>query len=432
MITFDLLPPRQQLVQIMNRIYYGGMTTLSGGNLSIRDDDGGIWITPSAVDKGKLTPNDIMYVAPDGSLTGLHKPSSELPFHRAIYAQRPDVRAIVHAHAPALVSFSIARKIPDTSIIPQASRVCGRVGYAPYALPGSEALGVNIANTFAQGFEVVLLENHGVATVGGTLLQAFQRLETLDFCARTQMYAQGMGKINTLTDEQLELFDRRDHLLPELTNDKPTSRERDLRGQLVELVQRACQRQLMISTQGAASARVDDHSFLITPTDFDRPNLTHEQLVLIRDGHREAGKAPSRAVRLHEAIYRAHPAIQCVLTSQAPYITAYAIAERPMETKTIPESYIMLMDVPKLPYGSQYTTPEVIADMLSPQTPVILLANDCVLTTGNSVMNAFDRLEVAEFTARSLIETASIGQHIAIGEDEIDDLKHAFAHLMGS
>ena len=79
-MTFDLLSPRQQLVQIMNRIYYGGMTTLSGGNLSIRDDDGSIWITPSAVDKGKLTPADIMHVQPDGTVLRLHKASSDLPF----------------------------------------------------------------------------------------------------------------------------------------------------------------------------------------------------------------------------------------------------------------------------------------------------------------------------------------------------------------
>jgi L-fuculose-phosphate aldolase len=429
-MTFDLLSPRQQLVQIMSRIYYGGMTTLSGGNLSIRDDDGGIWITPAGMDKGKLTPNDIMLITPDGAVNGLHQPSSELPFHRAIYAQRPDVSAIVHAHAPALVSFSIVRHIPDTSIIPQAHRLCGRVGYAPYALPGSEALGANIANAFAQGYDAVLLENHGVVTVGATLLEAFQRLETLDFCARTQMYAQGLGTISTLTDEQLTLFDHRDNLLPEFVHSAPTSRERELRELLVELVRRAYQRQLMISTQGVASARVDERSFLITPTDYDRPNLTNDGIVLICDGQREAGKLPSRAVRLHETIYRRHPQIQCILTSQAPYITAYAIAERPMDTKTIPESYIMLMDVPKLPYGSQYTEPERIADMLSPGTPVMLLQNDCVLTTGNSIMQAFDRLEVAEFTARSLIETASIGKLVAIGADEIADLKRAFAHLM--
>jgi len=91
----------------------------------------------------------------------------------------------------------------------------------------------------------------------------------------------------------------------------------------------------------------------------------------------------------------------------------------------------MLMDVPKVPYGSQYAAPEAIADMISPRVPVILLQNDCVLTTGGSVLQAFDRLEVAEFTARSLIETASIGKLAAIGAAEIDDLKRAFAHLMG-
>ena len=147
-MKFDLLSPRQQLMQIMNRIYYSGMTTLSGGNLSIRDGDGSIWITPAGVDKGKLTRADMMCIAPDGTVTGLHQPSSELPFHRAIYNRRPDMRAIVHAHAPALVAFSIVRKVPDTGIIPQARRICGRVGYAPYALPGSEVLGESIAEHF--------------------------------------------------------------------------------------------------------------------------------------------------------------------------------------------------------------------------------------------------------------------------------------------
>jgi len=102
----------------MNRIYRNGMTTLSGGNLSIKDTNGDIWITPAGVDKGQLTANDIMCVQADGSVVGPHRPSSEYPFHRAIYAQRPDLCAIVHAHPPAMVTFSIVRQIPETSIIP--------------------------------------------------------------------------------------------------------------------------------------------------------------------------------------------------------------------------------------------------------------------------------------------------------------------------
>ncbi|MCC6616138.1 MAG: class II aldolase/adducin family protein [Anaerolineae bacterium] len=427
---FHLLSPRQQLVQIMNRIYYGGMTTLSGGNLSIRDADGTIWITPSGVDKGRLSPNDINCILPDGSVTGPHQPSSELPFHRAIYARRPDVSAVIHAHAPALVSFSIVRKIPDTGIIPQARQVCGRVGYAPYALPGSEMLGERIAEAFSEGYDAVLLENHGAVTVGNSLLEGFQRLETLDFCARTQMYAQGLGNMQTLTDEQLQLLNHKEHLLPEFTPSAHGSLERELREKVVDTVRRACQRQLMISTEGVVSARVDDSSFLITPTGIDRPSVEVDSLVLIQDGKREAGKVPSRSVRLHDAIYRRHPHVQSIITAQAPFIAAYAVVDQPLDTKTIPESYILLMAVPKVPFGSQYTDPAMVAETLSRQSPVIILQNEGVLVTGSSMMQAFDRLEVAEFTARSLVETSSIGKLVSIGPDEVRDLERAFAHLM--
>jgi L-fuculose-phosphate aldolase len=304
--------------------------------------------------------------------------------------------------------------------------VCGKVGYAAYALPGSEMLGASIAAAFGEGYDAVLLENHGVATSGTTLLEAFQRLETLDFCARTQMNAQGLGQVSTLSDAQINLFDHREYILPEFTPTAHSSRERELREQLADIVGRACRRHLMISTEGVASARLDDSRFLITPTGFDRPSIDHEAIVLIQNGQREAGKMPSRSVRLHEAIYRQHPEVQCIITSQAPYVTAYAIAEKNLDTKTIPESYILLLDVPKIPFGKQYSEPQAVARIVSVASPVVLLQNDCVLTTGSSVLQAFDRLEVAEFTARSLIETASIGALVPIGDDEITAIKAKF------
>ncbi len=425
-MTFTLQHPRQQLVQIINRIYYGGLTTLSGGNLSILDDEGNIWITPAGIDKGNLTPADMVCVQPEGTAIGLHAPSSELPFHRAIYAQRPDVRAVVHAHAPALVAFSIVRQIPDTRLIPQARRVCGHVGYASYALPGSEILGANIAGTFAQGFDVVLLENHGVATSGSNLLEAFQRLETLDFCARTQLYAQTLGDISTLTDEEIALFDRPGESLPEFTPPYHSSRERELRHQMSDLVRRACERHLMISTEGVMSARVDGDTFLITPTGMDRRSISFEDIVLIQNGQREQGKHPSRAVELHAKIYQCHPNVHCIMTAQSPYATAYAIGLYPFDTKTIPESYILLQDVPKLPYAVQFTDRQAIADAISEQNPVLLLQNDCVLTVGKNILQAFDRLEVVEFTARSLIYAVPIGSVVPIGEHDIQALERKF------
>lgn len=425
-MQFNLLSPREQLVHVMNRIYYGEMTTLSGGNLSILDSDGNIWITPKGIDKGKLTPNDIVCVYPDGSTDGLHSPSSELPFHRAIYAQRPDVSAIVHAHAPALVTFSIVRKTPDTNIIPQARRVCGKVGYAPYAIPGSEALGTSIANTFAEGYDVILLENHGMAAVGNTLQEAFHRLETLDFCARIQMYATRLGSFTTLTDEQITMFDHRENNLPEFELNTHTSFERERRSHIVDIVRRAYARKMMISTEGVVSARVSANSFLITPTGQDRQTIDNRDIVLIRDGKREAGKLPSRSVRLHMSIYAQHPDVQSIITAQAPYITTYAISEIPLNTHTIPESYIMLRDVPRVPYGTQFNAVDQIAAQVSIKRPVVIIKNDCVLTVGTSLLEAFDRLEVAEYTARSLIETANLGELIPIGASEIENIDNKF------
>src|SRR4030095_9556201 len=143
-----LIHPRQEIVETIERIYAYRMTTTSGGDVSLRDDRGDIWITPARVDKGSLRREDIVCVRADGTVDGPHRPSSEYPFHQAVYRAPPDVRAVVHAHPVALVAFSICRRIPDPALLPQAAHVCGRVGIAPYALPGSVALGQNIAAVF--------------------------------------------------------------------------------------------------------------------------------------------------------------------------------------------------------------------------------------------------------------------------------------------
>ena len=97
-----------------------------------------------------------------------------------------------------------------------------------------------------------------------------------------------------------------------------------------------------------------------------------------------------------------------------------------MNTRTIPESYIMLRDVPRVPYGTQFDDYDAIAAHVSPMRPVLLIQNDCVLTVGSSVLQAFDRLEVAEFTARSLIDTRSIGPLVPIGQHDVDELEQKY------
>jgi L-fuculose-phosphate aldolase len=94
--------PRDQILQAIQRIYEYRMTTTSGGNLSIREQSGHIWITPARLDKGGLKREEMVCVRPNGTFMGPHAPSSELPFHKEIYRTREDIRGIVHAHPVAL------------------------------------------------------------------------------------------------------------------------------------------------------------------------------------------------------------------------------------------------------------------------------------------------------------------------------------------
>jgi L-fuculose-phosphate aldolase len=121
-----------------------------------------------------------------------------------------------------------------------------------------------------------------------------------------------------------------------------------------------------------------------------------------------------------------HPDVNCVITAQSPNILAYAITHGRFDTRTIPESYILLRDVPMIPYGAQFKAPQRVAEALCDRSPVLLIQNDAVLTTGRTILQAFDRLEVVEFSARALIDTALLGPHVPIGDVQLADLIEAF------
>ena len=428
-MRFDLMHPADQLVMIMARIYRYGMTTTSGGNLSIRDDNGDIWITPSGIDKGNLTRADMIQVKPDGTLIGIHKPSVELPFHKEIYRVRPDLRAIVHAHPPTLVAFSLARKLPNTHLSPTASEVCGEVTMAKYDVPGSEQLGRNIAEEFAKGYNSVLLENHGVVCGGKNLFGAFMSFETLDTCGRLEIDAAKLGKPRLLTDEEIEIdasigSPRLDEFIPNTVS----SEERAARRDLCTIIHRAYDQKLFTSTQGTFSMRLSDGSFLITPYNQDRKYLEPEDIVRIKGGMCEMGKNPSRATRLHEEIYRTHPDINSIISAHPPAIMAFAVTDAEFDSRTIPESYITLRNVKRLPYAFSRTNIAETAAVFDAKTPVAIVNNQCVIVTGNSLLNAYDRLEVLEYSAAALIAARDIGDIVYITPDEVKAIEKAF-HL---
>lgn len=425
-MTRQLLHPRDEIMATMERIYRYRMTTTSGGNLSIRESDGGIWITPARVDKGSLTRNDIVRVSPDGSVDGPHPPSSEFPFHKAIYSVRPDIRAIVHAHPVALVAFSICREVPNTRVFHQACSVCGCTGFAPYALPGSAQLGEKIATAFSEGFDSVILENHGVVVGGESLSHAFQRFEAFEFAAKTVIKGRQIGSIRYLNEEQLALTEKRTAECGTLTPGEATGREQELRRQLQLFLRRGCRQRLFISTEGSFSARLGEDTLLITPTGRDRELLGIEDFVLVHNGEAEQGKRPSRVLAAHRAIYRSHPHVQSIVMSHPVNATAFSVTDAIFDSRTIPESYVFLREVGRVPHGLQYRGDGSIAAHVTAASPAAILENDGVLVTGSSVLDVFDRLEVLESTAEAVINATAIGTVSKMSDEVIQELRVAF------
>ncbi|GAB1360338.1 class II aldolase/adducin family protein [Porphyromonadaceae bacterium] len=425
----NLMHPAEQITLIIGRIYRSGMTTTSGGNISIKDEEENIWITPGSIDKGSLTAKDIVCVTKEGKIIGAHKPSSEYPFHKSMFDMRPDQKAIIHAHPPALVAFSIAHQVPNTNIIPQSKSRCGTVGFAPYGLPGSWDLGEKIAAVFKKNpaYKAVIMENHGVVLYGNDLMDAYRRFETLEFCARTLINANILGGAKFLTDEQIAVHEQAvSKNVSHFFGATHPSDERAIRSEIVKTVRRACDQGLMISSYGTVSVRWKNNDFLITPPSVHRWNIDAEDIVQVKGGLVEAGKTPSRSVALHAEIYQRNPHINSIILTQPPHLMGFATSGSRFDVRTIPESWILLKDAPILPFGSQYTNSKELAEMFA-HTPCLMLANDSVVVTGDKLIQTFDRLEVAEFSAKALIMTHSLGGTLhPISDKEVEELRIAF------
>jgi len=417
------LSPREQIVMIMHRMYEQGLTSLSGGNLSIYDQDDNFWITPTSVDKGNLQSEDIVVFNKSGEFYGNHRPSTEYPFHWGIYKKRNDISAIVHAHSPALIAFSIAGKVPDTHITPVSYQNCGEIGFAEYASPGSQELGSTIADVFANGFNIVILENHGVVTGGPDLISAYEYMETLEYTARTLLYAKSLGPVHRIESQDVlnawmnPVFSTQVDsiaIAPSLLSESKLT--------LAKIVQRAYKQHLMFSTSGSASLRLDAKTFLVTPYGLDRKWLDPEDLVVVQDQKRTTSHQPSRLVDLHRAIYKKHKDVDSIMTSQSPYCTAFAITGTSIDTRSIPESYILLRHIERVSLAEAMQEPERVANLISAQSPALMIENLGVLVTGANILQTFDRLEVAEFSARSLIEAKSLGGLKPLTDQEIERL----------
>ena len=185
---------RKEVARFMRRLYRQGLTTTSGGNISLKISDDIIVITPSATDKGRMRWKEVGIMTLIGeNLTPELKPSIEHEMHLLIYRKKKEISAIVHAHPLFASAFTAMKCTISTDLTAEAKAICGDPCFVPYALMGTSEL-ASIASESILKSDILLLENHGILTTGSSILQAFDKLEVLENAAKMTMIVELRGK----------------------------------------------------------------------------------------------------------------------------------------------------------------------------------------------------------------------------------------------
>ncbi|UZN22770.1 fuculose phosphate aldolase [bacterium 3DAC] len=173
---------KQEIIDVAGRLYEKNLNGGYGGNLSIRVNDL-IYITRGGIPKVNLSPKDIAIIDINGNFIE-GKPSSEYKMHLYTYQKNADLKAMVHAHPPYAMGFSIGPTNIPTHLFPETSMLIGKIAISPFFPSGTNELAEDISNRIAEGAIAVLMEKHGISVVSTTSLwDAYYKLEAIEHVA---------------------------------------------------------------------------------------------------------------------------------------------------------------------------------------------------------------------------------------------------------
>jgi L-fuculose-phosphate aldolase len=179
----------RELIRSADILDRAGCCPASDGNFSVRSESS-VLLTRAGIEKRALTEESFVEIGlsasdPNGG-------SSEWDLHRAIYAARPDIKCILHVHAPYLTTYAAAHIIPPVTLLAEAQMAVGEIALVPYRNPGTRALGEQTVAASATA-KVFLLANHGVVVLGASVRDALHRLERAEFLARVAWQCLSLG-----------------------------------------------------------------------------------------------------------------------------------------------------------------------------------------------------------------------------------------------
>jgi len=202
-----LAAEREAIVEHGRKLITSGLTTGSGGNLSIFNREKHlIAIKPSGVDYFKMKPEDVVIVSPEGEIVdGNLTPSSEIRFHLALLHHRSDINAVVHTHQVYATTIACMNwELPAVHYLIGFSG--NKVPLAKYATFGSQELSDHILEAIGQ-YNACLMSNHGIVTVGVTIEAAFATAEELELVSRLYYQTKCIGEPVILSDKEMKIID---------------------------------------------------------------------------------------------------------------------------------------------------------------------------------------------------------------------------------
>ena len=209
------------LCEVCHLMWSQGWVAANDGNVSVRRDDGTIVCTPSGVSKREIEPDMLVVIDSAGRvMEGDRRPSTEMAMHLRCYADREDVRAVVHAHPPYATAFAAADRALDGYGLIETVLTVGAVPVVPSAMPGTDDVAAAIAPSLSH-HAALLLRAHGALTVGGDLRTAYYRMESLEQFAKISLAAHQLGGMKDLPRHDIDTLMQRRESFYHLTGKHP-------------------------------------------------------------------------------------------------------------------------------------------------------------------------------------------------------------------
>ena len=196
---------KKQIVEICQRLHARNMLAGADGNISYRMTDQEILITPSGISKAFMDAEQMAVININGdTLEG--KPSSEKLMHLEIFRRCPQAKAVVHAHPPTAIAWTVAR--PDLEKLPsnclsEVILATGDIPFVPYARPGTSSMGEVLVPYLPQ-HQALILRNHGAVCWGADLEEAYRGMERIEHSAQILATAEKLGGLKPLPQEEID------------------------------------------------------------------------------------------------------------------------------------------------------------------------------------------------------------------------------------